>query len=99
MITVKRDEFAPECEHYDSDEHLVGVPPCDLPPFEPVPVSCLSQIFLSVAPEAAKAARDGPPESAEEDGPECQTGRERHQQPRRFSHRRHPGCDASTCSP
>jgi anti-sigma regulatory factor (Ser/Thr protein kinase) len=43
---------------YGTDEHPVGIPPCDLPPFELVPVSNLSQIFLSVAPEAAKAARD-----------------------------------------
>jgi len=43
---------------YGTGERLVGVPPCDLPPFEPVPVANLSQIFLSVAPEAAKAARD-----------------------------------------
>lgn len=43
---------------YGSDE--LGVPPCDVPPFEPVSVSDsnLFQIFLSVAPEAAKAARD-----------------------------------------
>lgn len=47
---------------YGTDEsaHAIGVPPCDVPPFQPVPVSdsCLSQIFLSVAPEAARAARD-----------------------------------------
>jgi anti-sigma regulatory factor (Ser/Thr protein kinase) len=42
---------------YGTDE--LGVPPCDAPPFEPVSVSDrnLSQIFLSVAPEAARAAR------------------------------------------
>lgn len=45
---------------YDNGESAVGVPPCDVPPFEPVavPDSSLAQIFLSVAPEAAKAARD-----------------------------------------
>lgn len=45
---------------YDNGESAVGVRPCDVPPFEPVavPDSSLAQIFLSVAPEAAKAARD-----------------------------------------
>ena len=45
---------------YDTDDSGVGVPPPGVPPFEPVsvPDSSLAQIFLSVAPEAAKAARD-----------------------------------------
>jgi len=43
---------------YGTDANAVGIPPCDVPPFEPVPVTNLSQIFLSVAPEAARAARD-----------------------------------------
>ncbi len=45
---------------YGTGESAAGVPPCNVPPFEPVsvPAISLAQIFLSVAPEAARAARN-----------------------------------------